>query len=295
MESIFKVLGEAALLQKAGCGLGFPLHLLRPTGSQTLASGGQSSGPISFLHVYNTAFAVIKQQSRHGANMAVMSVDHPDILEFVHCKEREGAIRNFNISVGLTNDFMQRVRDNDPKPYRTQFNGVEYPLRRIKRDTDQYTKYEITNVDMTARELFAEIVKCAWSNGEPGCVFLDRVNEDNPLPQFGRIHSSNPCGEQFLHDGDVCNLGALVLSNMVTPDGKLDEETLMWSTAVGIRMLDNVIDTFEIPVDRVQSMARRTRRSGLGVMGYVYSVNIPSLSFCSFLVSSASCRARSSP
>ena len=127
--------------------------------------------------------------------MAVMRVDHPDILEFIHCKAKEGTIRNFNISVGLTNAFMERVKSKDPRPWKTEFNGVEFPLRRITRDGDRCTQYKIEEVNMTAYELFDEIVRAAWRNGEPGCVFLDKVNETNPLPKLGRIESSNPCGK----------------------------------------------------------------------------------------------------
>jgi ribonucleoside-diphosphate reductase alpha chain len=319
MESIFETLKQAALLQKAGCGLGFPLHLMRPTGSRTVASGGQSSGPISFLHAYNTAFSVVKQQSRHGANMAICRVDHPDILEFIHCKSIEGDLRNFNISVGLSNEFMERVCSNDPSPWKCRFDGVEYNPRRITRGdpirprfevdfefgplsaaqleeeafvvqianpidgravgenyrlkpivqpSSQFTKYKIEDVIMTARELFNEILQAAWSNGEPGCVFLDRANETNPLPALGRIESSNPCGEQFLHDGDVCNLGAVNMSVMVTPDGHPNMVRIKEAVRAGIRMLDCVVDTFRIPVEKVQTMSQMTRRCGLGIMGY---------------------------
>lgn len=118
-------------------------------------------------------------------------------------QKKKGSIRNFNISVGLTNSFMERVKSNDPRPWLCEFGGKTYPLRRITRDGDRYTQYKIEEVTMTARELFQEILKAAHRNGEPGCVFLDRVNDTNPLPHLGRIESSNPCGEQFLHDGDV--------------------------------------------------------------------------------------------
>ena len=194
MESIFDVLKEAALLQKAGCGLGFPLHLLRPAGEETVTSGGQSSGPISFLFVYNMAFGVIKQQSRHGANMAVMSVNHPDILEFIYAKSQEGVIKNFNLSVGLSDEFMSQVVSKCEKPWKCTFNGKEYNPRRIERDPNQYTVFKIKEeTNLTASDIFMEIVDRGWLNGEPGCVFLDKANEDNPLPSLGRIESCNPC------------------------------------------------------------------------------------------------------
>lgn len=192
MDSIFATLREAGLLQQAGSGLGFPFHLLRPAGFITKASYGIASGPVSFLHVYNTAFGVIKQQNRHGANMAVMRVDHPDILEFVHCKNKEGDIRNFNVSVGLTNEFMERVKNNDPKPWLCTWNGTPLKPRRIYRDNN-FVFLGAEEATMTAREIFQEIIECAWKTGEPGCVFLDKVNETNPIPGLGRIEACNPC------------------------------------------------------------------------------------------------------
>lgn len=194
MHGIFTTQYEAALLQKAGSGLGFPFHQLRPAGAKTSMKGGEASGPISFLHVYNTAFGVIKQLNRHGANMAIMCVEHPDIIEFLHCKKKEGVLKNFNISVGLTDRFMQAVVSKDPRPWKCSFGGVEYDPRRIVRD-ENHAVVSITPCVMTASELFDEIIHAAWSNGEPGCVFLDTINNSNPLPGMGRIEACNPCGE----------------------------------------------------------------------------------------------------
>lgn len=194
MSHIFQTLNEAALLQQAGSGLGFPFHMLRPAGSITKKSYGQASGPVSFLHVFNTAFGVIKQNGRSGANMGVLSVDHPDILEFIHCKDVEGSIKNFNISVGLTDKFMAAVESNDSTPWMCSWNGEEMAPRRVHRDAN-YTLVSIEPVQMTAREIFMEIVDSAWKTGEPGCVFLDTVNHVNPLPGLGRIESCNPCGK----------------------------------------------------------------------------------------------------
>lgn len=193
MDSIFDTLHDAALLQAAGCGLGFPLHLMRPAGAPTKRSQGSSSGPISFLHVYNTAFGVIKQQNRHGANMAVMSVEHPDILEFIRCKRVEGSIRNFNISVGISDRFMEAAHAETPTPWKCTFDGVEYDPREIVRDAN-FGIVSITPRPMTAQELFAEIVEYAWLNGEPGVVFLDTANRTNPVPALGRLEATNPCG-----------------------------------------------------------------------------------------------------
>lgn len=267
MDSIFSTLRDAALLQQAGSGLGFPLHLMRPAGTNTKRSQGQASGPVSFLKVYNQAFGVIKQQNRHGANMAVMRVDHPDILEFVHCKEKEGEVSNFNVSVGLTDEFMQAVKDNDPNPWYCNFNGQKMKPRRIKR-TGGETAIAIEEVTMTARELFQEIIATAWINGEPGCVFLDEVNNKNPLPGLGRIEACNPCGEQFLHDGDVCNLGSINLEMFVTENRTIDFERLREVTKVATQMLDNVIDISVFSADRVNNTARANRRIGLGIMGF---------------------------
>ncbi len=277
MDSIFGTLRDAALLQQAGSGLGFPLHLMRPAGSNTKRSQGQASGPVSFLKVYNQAFGVIKQQNRHGANMAVMRVDHPDILEFVHCKEKEGEIRNFNVSVGLTDAFMQQVKENATEPWYCTWNGTKVKPRRVTRSGGE-TAIKVEEVTMTARELFQEIINAAWQNGEPGCVFLDEVNRTNPLPGLGRIEACNPCGEQFLHDGDVCNLGSINLEMFVTPEKKIDFDRLKDVTTVATRMLDNVVDISDFPAERVNSVARANRRVGLGIMGFadmLYLLGVP--------------------
>lgn len=168
LDDIFETLRMAAVLQKHGSGLGFPLHLMRPAGSVTKRSYGVSSGPISFLHVYNTAFGVIKQQGRHGANMAVCRVDHPDILEFIHCKDKEGELRNFNVSVGLTDEFMRQVRDKDPRPWCCEFNGEKMLPRRIERDAGMAFK-RATPVQLTAAQIFSEIVDSAWRTGAFTC------------------------------------------------------------------------------------------------------------------------------
>lgn len=266
MNGIFQTLKEATLLQQQGSGLGFAFHLIRPAGLRASRTQGRASGPVSFLHVYNMAFGIIQQQNRHGANMAVMRVDHPDILDFLHCKEQEGAIVNFNISVGLTDTFMQAVEDNSSEPWMCDWKGTPMYPRRIKRNSRGIVE-EIIEEKMTARQLFDEIVAAAWNNGEPGAVFLDEVNRTNPVPALGRIETCNPCGEQFLHDGDVCNLGSINLAQFVKR-GQLDEVRLREVTAIATRMLDNVIDRYGFAVDRVQKTATGNRRLGLGVMGF---------------------------
>jgi ribonucleoside-diphosphate reductase alpha chain len=275
MDGIFETLKEAAMLQQSGCGLGFPFHLLRPAGTIAKKSRGVASGPVSFLHVYNDAFGVIKQQNRHGANMAVMRIDHPDILEFIHCKDVEGEIKNFNISVGLTNEFMEKVKNNDPSPWLCEWKGVKMKPRRIYRDGRIVT--DVKEETMPVKELFQEIITSAWQSGEPGLVFLDRVNETNPLPGLGRIEACNPCGEQFLHDGDVCNLGSINLENFVK-DGKLDYDRLRYVSKVAMRMLDNVIDLTSAPVEKINKSIRNNRRVGIGIMGFadlLYRLHIP--------------------
>lgn len=266
MESIFDTLKEATLLQQQGSGLGFAFHLLRPAGLKAKRTQGRSSGPVSFLQVYNTAFGIIQQQNRHGANMAVMRVDHPDILDFLHCKEREGSIVNFNISVGLIDSFMEAVERNDKEPWMCEWKGVKMYPRRVKRNARGIVE-EVIEEKMTAREIFDEIVTHAWNNGEPGAVFLDEVNRTNPVPRLGRIETCNPCGEQFLHNGDVCNLGSINLATFAE-NGQLKEDRLREVTSVATRMLDNVVDTYGFAVDRVQQTATGNRRLGLGVMGF---------------------------
>jgi len=266
MDSIFDTLKDAALLQQSGSGLGFPFHTLRPAGAGAKKSRGVASGPVSFLKVYDRAFGVIKQQNRHGANMAVMSVEHPDILEFIHCKAREGEIKNFNISVGLTDRFMEAVEKNDPNVWIPRFNGKDYPLHRIMRD-EVDTILDIVEEKMTAKEIFNEIISAAWSNGEPGCVFLDTVNKVNPLPGLGRIEACNPCGEQFLHDGDVCNLGSINLEKFAK-NGEVLWDRLQEVSKIAVRMLDNVTDITLYQSTKVNTVSKDNRRIGLGIMGF---------------------------
>jgi len=266
MEGIFDTLKDAALLQQAGSGLGFPFHLLRPAGSLARSSHGVASGPVSFMKTYDAAFGTIKQQGRHGANMAVMSVKHPDILEFIWAKEKEGVLKNFNISVGLTDDFMRAVVEDSKEPWLCEFRGIKMKPRRITRDVYE-TILEIKEETMTAREIMEEIVRAAWNNGEPGVVFLDTVNKKDVLPYLGRIEACNPCGEQFLHDGDVCNLGSINLEKFVK-NKEVDWERLRFVVENATRMLDNVVEISDFPVKKVQDMARANRRIGLGVMGF---------------------------
>ncbi len=276
MDGIFETLKQAALLQQAGSGLGFPFHLVRPAGTSAVRSRGVASGPVSFLRVYDKAFGVIKQQGRHGANMAVMKVTHPDILEYIHCKAKEGEIKNFNISVAVTDDFLERVMKNDPSPWVCEWRGYEMKPRRIERDMYDHV-VSIKEETLTARELMEEIISAAWANGEPGIIFIDVINRTNPLPGLGPIESCNPCGEQYLHDGDVCNLGSINLDKFATAGG-VDWQRLEFATKAATRMLDNIIDITDFPVEKVNRVFRSNRRIGIGIMGFgdlLYRLKIP--------------------
>jgi ribonucleoside-diphosphate reductase alpha chain len=272
LESIFQTLKEAALLQQKGAGLGFALDNLRPSMSPVITTQGSSSGPVSFLQIYNTAFGIIKQQGRTGANMAMMSVEHPDVLDFIHAKEVEGKISNFNISVKVTDEFMEKlIKSPDEQWYCTwkkEWPGGPNKVkpRKVLRHPSGVV-YDVQDIDITVGELFNEIVNYAWNNGEPGIVFIDTINKTNPLPDLGKIEASNPCGEQFLHPFDNCNLGSINLARFVK-DKKVDYGRLEEVTGIAVRMLDNVIDRFDFPVEKITEMARKNRRIGLGIMGF---------------------------
>jgi ribonucleoside-diphosphate reductase alpha chain len=276
IESIFETLKEAALLQQAGSGIGFPFHLLRPTGFRCKRTIGKSTGPMSFLKIFSQAFRVIQQHGRHGANMAVMRIDHPDILEFMEAKSNTGVFENFNFSIGFTDEFMEKVLANDRSPWLCNWKGEKMPPRLISRDGNGRV-LDISEVTISAPELMDEIVHRAWSNGEPGCVFIDTVNETNSLPGLGTIECCNPCGEQFLHSGDACNLGSLNLEKFVSV-GRIDFERLGLVVRMAVRFLDNVVDLTHFPVDRVNNMFKNNRRIGLGIMGLadmLFLLNLP--------------------
>jgi len=276
MDSIFGTLRDAALLQQAGSGLGFDFSHLRPAMTPTKKSMGVASGPVSFLKVYNEAFGVIKQQGRHGANMAMMQVDHPDVLDFIRAKEVEGEIRNFNISIKVTDAFMQALVEKPNAQWYCEWNGVKTKPHRVLR-TKSGAVIGMEEIDVTAKEMFDELVHYAWLNGEPGIVFIDEVNRTNPLPGLGPIDCSNPCGEQFLHHYDNCNLGSINLAAFVK-DGKMDWTRLKKSVRTAVRMMDNVIDLFDFPVPQVTDLAKKNRRIGLGIMGFadmLFQLGVP--------------------
>jgi len=276
MDGIFKTLHDAALLQQAGSGIGFPWHLLRPAGTRTSKTQGTASGPVSFLKAYNESFGVIKQQGRHGANMGVMRVDHPDILEFIDAKWEEGTLVNFNISIGLTDEFMTAVKSQSKEPWLCSWNGQKMKPNRIVRNS-RGAFVDAIEENITASELMDKIINAAWRNGEPGILFPDAANKTNPIPELGRLEATNPCGEQWLHDGDVCNLGSINLAKFIE-NGKLNEKRLREVTELSVHMLDNVIDLSDFPVEKVNSTFRNNRRIGLGIMGFadmLYQLRIP--------------------
>ena len=266
MESIFQTLKDAALLQQAGCGLGFDLSEMRPAYAPTKKSRGRASGPVSFLRVYDAAFATIKQQGRHGANMAMMRVDHPDVLDFIHSKKKEGEIRNFNISVTITDEFMKTLEKTPNAQWMCQFGGKKCKPHNVFRHPNGAV-FGSEDVDITVKQLFDELVDYAWLNGEPGIAFVDTWNKSNPLPDLGPLASTNPCGEQTLQPYDNCNLGSINLS-MFVKDKKVDWKRLGFVARTATRLMDNVIDRFDFAVPQVTQTAKNNRRIGLGIMGF---------------------------
>ncbi|MEG2174523.1 MAG: vitamin B12-dependent ribonucleotide reductase [Oscillospiraceae bacterium] len=253
MEEIFESIKQAALIHKSGGGTGFSFSRLRAAGSQVRTTGGVASGPVSFMRVFNMATEAVKQGgTRRGANMGLLRVDHPDILTFIDCKKDNADITNFNISVGLTEAFMQAAE-----------KGESYPL------FDPKTHHEVNRLD--ARMVFDRIVDGAWRNGEPGIIFLDRLNRDNVVPSQGEIESTNPCGEQPLLPYESCNLGSINLFNMLKAEGDrwvVDYDHLHDTVFDAVHFLDNVIEVNKYPLEQIAFTTLQTRKIGLGVMGW---------------------------
>lgn len=248
---IFQTLRDAALIQQTGGGVGFSFSRLRPKGDRVASSGGIATGPVGFLKAYDTAFGVIAQGGiRRGACMAVLRVDHPDIEEFIRCKTKEGAISNFNISVGITDAFMQAVLNDEGFDLVNPRDGRVWKTVR-------------------ARELFHQIAQQAHHNGEPGVLFLDAANRCNPVPHLYAIESTNPCGEQPLGPYENCCLGSINLARHLTDDDRVDWEKLRQSVELATHFLDNVIDAngYVPAVPQLRQAALRSRRIGLGIMG----------------------------
>ena len=269
---IFQSLRDAALIQQTGGGNGFSFSRLRPKGTLVNSSAGQATGPVGFLRVYDHAFGEIAQGgTRRGANMGVLRVDHPDIEEFITCKVDENQITNFNISVGITDDFMRAVKEN--KKWALRFPDVLSPLYPGFKGTIEQAEdagipirvYEKVN----ARELYGKIVKQAHHNGEPGMLFLDAANRDNPVPHLYALESTNPCGEQWLGPYESCCLGSVNLAEHCAPDGEVDWEEIRKSTVLATYFLDDVVDVnaYVPAVPQLMDAAQSARRIGLGIMG----------------------------
>lgn len=249
VEGIFNTLKYMALIHKSGGGVGFSFSNLRPQGDVVRSTKGIASGPLSFMRIFDVATEVIKQGGRRrGANMAIMNVNHPDVLDFIKAKEMEGPLSNFNLSVGVDDQFMQAVKE-----------GETYDL--VNPRNQEVVK------SLSAREVFDFMVEMAWKSGDPGIIFLDQINHTHPVSHLGRINATNPCGEQPLLDYESCNLGSVNLARMVK-DGKFLWDKLDFVVKTAVHFLDNVIDANLFPLKEIETQSLKTRKLGLGVMGF---------------------------
>ena len=271
-DGIFSTLRNAALIQQTGGGNGFNFSRLRPEGSIVNTSAGRATGPVGFLKVYDDAFGEIAQGgTRRGANMGVLRIDHPDVEAFIQCKTSEMAITNFNISLGITDKFMQAVEDD--AEWELRFPDVHHPSYKTFHGTIDAAEPAGIPIKVyktiKARKLFNLFVRQAHHNGEPGALFLDTANRYNPVPHLYELEATNPCGEQWLGPYENCCLGSINLAQMLGENGTVDWEKLRQTTKTATRFLDHVVDknAYVPAVPQLKKSALKARRIGLGIMG----------------------------
>jgi len=264
LESIFEAVKDTAIIHQSGGGTGFSFSHLRAKNAIVSTTSGVASGPVSFMRVFNMATEVIKQGgTRRGANMGILRVDHPDIMEFITAKRDLKELTSFNLSVGFTREFMEALERG---------GGVDL--------VDPRTGRSVATLE--AQKIFDLIVECAWESGEPGVIFLDRINKDNPTPHLGQIESTNPCGEQPLLPYEACNLGSINLVRMIK-DGaegpRIDWEKLRRTVRLAVRFLDDVIEINHYPLPQIEQVSRGNRKIGLGVMGFAHFLILMGVSY----------------